>query len=254
MKKLVELEWLKIKSYRTFYIFSASWLVLNILVYWGFDKLIQQSPIDLSVAYRFPNVWYFAGYVSTWFAAIPALLMINLVSNEISFRTMRQNITDGMSRADFIKGKIALAAMMGILTMLVVWFSGTIFGGIKGSQQDWSNYFSEMSFILRAGWVTFGMMCAGLLISLIVKKSALSILVFLGFYWIIEPLAGNIWLQDLYAYFPLNSLDEFISSPFQIKNIQFGKSSTPVAATIAGLIYPLLFIAGAFRIMKKNDL
>jgi ABC-type transport system involved in multi-copper enzyme maturation permease subunit len=254
MKKLVELEWLKIKSYRTFYIFSASWLVLNILVYWGFDKLIQQTPIDLSVAYRFPQVWYFAGYVSTWFAAIPALLMINLVSNEISFRTMRQHITDGLSRTDFIKGKIALAAGFGIITMLVVLISGTLFGAIKGNQQDWSHYFNEMLFILRAGWVTFGMMCAGLLISLLVKKSALSILVFLGAYWIIEPLAGNVWLQDIYPYFPLNSLDEFISSPFQLKTIQFGKSSTPAGVTIAGLVYPLLFIAGAFGLMKKNDL
>jgi ABC-type transport system involved in multi-copper enzyme maturation permease subunit len=254
MKKLLHLEWLKLKSYRTFYIFTGAWLVLILLVYWGFDRFVNQSPIDLSIAYRFPNVWYFAGYVSTWFSAIPALLMINLVSNEISFRTMRQQVTDGLSRDEFITGKLLIALSMSILTMALVWVSGTLFGFIKGQNQNWAAYLQDTLYIVRAGWVTFGMMTAALLVALLVRKSALAILVFLGVYWIIEPIAGYLWMKDLYPYFPLNSLDEFISSPFQIEQIQFGKSATPMGVSIAGIVYPLLFIAGSFKIMRSRDL
>lgn len=254
MKRLLELEWLKVKSYRTFFVFTISWLALILLVYWGFDNLIKQSPLNLSIVYKFPDVWYYSAYISSWLAPIPALLMINLVCNEISFRTMRQQITDGLSRIEFLAGKLLFAVVISLLCMLVVWISGTLFGALKGQSQNWSAYLTELSFILRAGWITFGMMTAALLIALLVKKSALSILVFLGIYWIIEPLAGNIWMKEIYPYFPLNSLDEFISSPFQLQNIQFGKSYTPVSITIAGIIYPLLFIAGAYRLMKTRDL
>lgn len=254
MKKLIKIEWLKLKSYRTFYIFIGIYALLTGLLYYGFDKFVQQGPIDLSVVYKFPDVWYYSAYVSTWFAAIPGLLMINLVSNEISFRTMRQQITDGMSRMEFLQGKVTLALGLSIITGLVVLISGSLFGLAKGGIPNVSDFFSQMQFVFRAMWVSFGMMMAALLIGLLVKKSALSILVFLAILWIIEPLLGRLWMKEIYAYFPLNSLDEFISSPLQLENIRFGKVETPLAATIVGLIYPILFILGSATLLKKQDL
>jgi ABC-type transport system involved in multi-copper enzyme maturation permease subunit len=254
MKQLLLIEWLKIRSYRTFYIFIGFYILLIASVYYGFDSFIQLGPVNLSVVYQFPNVWYYTAFVSTWFAAIPGLLMINLVSNEISFRTLRQQITEGMSRKDFLVGKLLLAVAISLLTGLVVFLSGMAFGFIKGGLPTSSNFFSDMSYILRAVWVSFGMMSAAILLALLVKRSALAILVYLAIYWIIEPLAGRAFMPDLYAYFPMNSLDEFIVSPFQAESIQFGKQLSTLSATIAGIIYPLLFIAGAYSILKKRDL
>ncbi|MEX1189661.1 MAG: ABC transporter permease [Bacteroidia bacterium] len=254
MKQLLKIEWLKIKSYRTFYIFLGSYVLLTAFLYYGFDKFVKQGPIDLSVVYKFPAVWYYAAYVSTWFAAIPALLMINLVSNEISFRTLRQQITDGMSRMDFLKGKVLLAVSISLLTGLVVLLSGTIFGLTKGGIPSMADFFNEIQFIGRAMWVSFGMMMAALLIALLVKRSALSIMVFLAALWIIEPLLGRVWLPEAYPYFPMNSLDEFITSPMQLENIRFGKTDTPLAVTILGIVYPLLFILGSAKLLKGQDL
>ncbi len=254
MKQLIKIEWLKVKSYRTFHIFLGIYVLLILLMYYGFDRFVQQGPIDLSVVYKFPDVWYYAAYVSTWFAAIPGLLMINLVSNEIGFRTMRQQITDGMSRMEFLQGKIILAVGLSIVTGLVVLISGSLFGLTKGGIPNAGNFFLDMQFVLRAMWVSFGMMMAALLITLFVKKSALSILVFIAILWILEPLVGRIWMKEIYAYFPLNSLDEFISSPLQFENIRFGKAETPLAITITGLIYPIIFILGSASLLKKQDL
>jgi hypothetical protein len=78
--------------------------------------------------------------------------------------------------------------------------------------------------------------------------------VFLAFYWIIEPLVGRIWLTEFYPYFPLNSLDEFISSPIQLESIKLGKQSTPIGVTIAGIIYPIVFVLTSLQIIRKKDL
>jgi hypothetical protein len=66
-------------------------------------------------------------------------------------------------------------------------------------------------------------------------------------------LAGRIWLKEIYPYFPLNSIDEFISSPIQLESIKLGKQATPIGVTISGIIYPFLFIIASLQILKKKD-
>jgi ABC-2 type transport system permease protein len=254
MKQLLTIEWMKVRNYRTFHIFLGLYVLLILAVYYGFNKFKVSGPIDLSAVYKFPDVWYYTAYVSTWFAAIPAILMINLVSNEITYKTMRQHIIDGMSRRDFLIGKLLMAAGISVLTGVVVFLTGLIIGSLKGPSANIFEGISDITYVLRAMWVSFGMMTGAILIALMVKRSALSILVFLAALWIIEPLLGNIWLSDIYAYFPFNSLDEFIVSPIDIKAIHFGKTSTPWDVTLAGIIYPLLFIAGSYHLLKTKDL
>ena len=254
MKRLLTIEWLKVRNYRTFHVYIGLYILLILAVYAGFDSFKINGPIDLSVAYKFPNVWYYAAYVSTWFAAIPALLMINLICNEISYRTMRQHIIDGMSRVDYLKGKLILAGAISMLTGILVLLIGSLVGSLKGSSTSILDGIGEISYVLRAMWVSFGIMTAAIFIAIVVKRSALSILFFLLLYWIIEPIIGNMWLTDIYPYLPFNSLDEFITSPFQLKSISFGKTSTPWDVTLAGIIYPLLFIAGSYHQLTKKDL
>ena len=253
MIRLLQIEWLKIARYRTFYVFTGFYVLLIFLVYYGFDKIIHIGMLDLSVVYKFPDVWYYVAYVSSWFAPVLGLLMINLVSNEFTFRTLRQHIIDGLSREEILKSKLLLAAMISLGAGLVALFSGLLFGFTKGGAASGMDIFSEMGYLLRVVWVCFGLMAAAILISLLVRRSALSILIFIAIYWIIEPLVGRVWLSDLYPYFPLNSLDEFISSPISFESVQFGKRSTPLGVNIAGLIYPVVFVLASWRIMKTKD-
>jgi len=254
MKQLLSIEWLKLKGYRTFYIFLGLYAVLVFAGYFGFDKLIKNGFVDLSVVYRFPNVWYYAGYISSWFSLIPAILMINLITNEIAFRTFRQHIIDGLSRHETLFSKIGLAAIIAIGAAMLVFFTGLIVGIFKGGSFPTPNNLLHLEYVLRSFWVSFGTMCAGIFLALLIKRAALAILALLIMYWVIEPLIGRLWFPELYPYFPLNSLDDFISSPIQFENIQFGLTTTSIGVTIAGLIWPLIFIYGSYLLLKKSDL
>ena len=254
MKRLLEIEWLKIASYRTFYVFAGLYVLLIFLVYYGFDKLLHLGPIDLSIVYKFPDVWYYIAYVSSWFAPVLALLMINLVSNEFTFRTLRQQVIDGLSRREILFSKLLLAGLLSVGAGIVALLSGLLIGFLKGGMPTGDGLYAEMGYLLRTIWVCFGMMTAAILVSLLVRRAALSILVFLAMFWIIEPIIGRAWLTDVYPYFPLNSLDEFITSPIQLESINFGKNPTPMGVNIAGILYPLLFIAASLRIIERKDL
>jgi ABC-type transport system involved in multi-copper enzyme maturation permease subunit len=255
MKRLLSIEWLKVSSYRSFYVFTGIYAVLIFFTYFGVNSFLNLGPLfDVNSVYKFPNVWYYVSYVSSWFSPILSLLMIQLVCNEFAFRTMRQHIIDGLSREELLTSKLLMAAMLSVYAGCITLLSGLLFGLTKGGIPTSTDFFSETTYLLRAIWSSFGMMTAAILIALLIRRSALSILVFLAFYWIIEPLAGRIWLKEIYPYFPLNSIDEFISSPIQLESIKLGKQSTPIGVTIAGIIYPIIFMFASLNILRSKDL
>jgi ABC-2 type transport system permease protein len=255
MKRLLRIEWLKVSSYRSFYVFAGIYAVLIFFTYFGVNSFLNLGPLfDVNSVYKFPNVWYFVSYVSSWFFPILSLLMIQLVCNEFSFRTLRQHVIDGLSREELLTSKLLLAAILSLYAGCLAFLSGLIFGLTKGGIPTSADFFSETTYLLRVIWSSFGMMTAAILIALLVRRSALSILVFLAFYWIIEPLSGRIWLTEIYPYFPLNSLDEFISSPIQLESIKLGKQETPIGVTIAGIIYPIIFLFASLSYLRSKDL
>ena len=254
MKRLLHIEWLKVSSYRSFYVFTGIYALLIFFTYFGVNSFLNLGPLfDVNSVYKFPNVWYFVSYVSSWFSPILSILMILLVCNEFAFRTLRQHIIDGLSREELLTSKLLMAAILSVYAGCLALVSGLLFGLTKGGIPTSTDFFSETTYLLRTIWSSFGMMTAAILIALLVRRSALSILVFILFYWIIEPLVGRIWFNEIYPYFPLNSLDEFISSPINMESIKFGKQTTPFGVTIAGIIYPILFITASLQILKKKD-
>ena len=255
MKRLLHIEWLKVSSYRSFYVFTGIYAILIFFTFYGVNSFLNLGPLfDVNSVYKFPNVWYFVSYVSSWFSPILSLLMIQLVCNEFAFRTLRQHVIDGLSREELLTSKLLMAAILSVFAGFLAFLSGLLFGLSKGGIPTSTDFFSETTYLLRVIWSSFGMMTAAILIALLVRRSALSILVFLAFYWIIEPLVGRIWLTEVYPYFPLNSLDEFISSPIQMESIKLGKQATPFGVTIAGIIYPIIFVLTSLQIIRNKDL
>ncbi len=95
MKRLLHIEWLKVSSYRSFYVFTGIYAILIFFTYFGVNSFLNLGPLfDVNSVYKFPNVWYFVSYVSSWFSPILSILMILLVCNEFAFRTLRQHIID----------------------------------------------------------------------------------------------------------------------------------------------------------------
>ncbi|PKP27579.1 MAG: hypothetical protein CVU06_01635, partial [Bacteroidetes bacterium HGW-Bacteroidetes-22] len=114
IKKLLTIEMLKIGSYRLF------WVLIFILAaglaasFWGVESILQEatddarhnSPIpipDISL-YSFPGVWHNLTFMAgtRMFLLLPAFVIILLVTNEYTFRTVRQNVIDGLSRDQIV--------------------------------------------------------------------------------------------------------------------------------------------------------
>src|SRR4026209_761750 len=122
MLHLLKIEWLKIKSYRVFWIFSVFYLVsIFIVTYiaWYIEKRtkteIPESEMILGSSFSFPKVWHTVGWLSSWLFYFPGMIIIMMMVKEVNFKTHHQNIIDGWSRQQFIGVKIALLVIIAVL-------------------------------------------------------------------------------------------------------------------------------------------
>lgn len=79
-----------------------------------------------------------------------------MIGNEYSYKTIKQNLIDGMSKGEFLKSKVyTIAAFVGISTLLVFSIS-LILGGIYSDYNEFQIIFSELEYLLAYAVKLFG--------------------------------------------------------------------------------------------------
>lgn len=103
MKKLLWIEWLKVRKYRTFWAFIILYIVssigINYVLYHTNTQVQTASGGMLSIhLYNFPQVWSTTAWVSGFSVILLGLLVIVLFTNEYTYKTHRQLIIDSTLR------------------------------------------------------------------------------------------------------------------------------------------------------------
>lgn len=221
MLKNLSIEWLKLKNYRTFW-----WLIgLFVLCLIGSNYITYQIKVVTSMQshggldilmgspFSFPDVWQSVCYVSSYVLFLPGFLMVILMTNEYNFRTHRQNIIDGLSRTEFALTKILLAIGLSILSTVLVFIIASITGLAAGSSFSMAGTVYILYFFLQALTYTL----AGLLIGTLLKRSGLSIaiyLIYIGFIKNLIAFLADRYLGGIGGYSPVKSSDNLIPLPF----------------------------------------
>ncbi|HJV19010.1 MAG TPA: ABC transporter permease subunit [Sediminibacterium sp.] len=196
MLSLLKIEWLKIRKYPAF------WWMLGIvlLTYPGingiFVNVYQQfttrkdmagsfAKMVLGNPFAFPETWHTVAYFSSFFVLLPAILVIMLITNEYSYRTHRQNIIDGWSRADFITGKLIDVLIISIV-VTVVYMATAIGYGIYADADNLNRWTEQLHYIPLYFLQTFAQLSIAYLLGYLVKKAFIALGIFLFYYLIVE--------------------------------------------------------------------
>jgi ABC-type transport system involved in multi-copper enzyme maturation permease subunit len=143
MKQLLQLEWMKVKGYRTFWILMGLFVVSMVginYIYWELKQQVSNSGDVLTKTagtlifgdFSFPGVFKTVTQMSSWLLYFPGFIIIFHISNEFSFKTHRQNIIDGLSRRQFVLAKLAVSFLLAILCTLLVALTSIGFGLVTG--------------------------------------------------------------------------------------------------------------------------
>jgi ABC-type transport system involved in multi-copper enzyme maturation permease subunit len=267
MLQLLSIEWLKLKTYRTFWILAGLYLLsivgLNFIafriqqeIYHAKEAKGMAEMILGATPYSFPITWQMTAYMSSFLLFIPGLIMIISITNEYSYRTHRQNIIDGWTRREFILVKIMVALILAIASTIMVIISAILFGLADGNRPFSFDNFEYITFYLLQA---ISYIMVALLIAVLVKRGGLAI----GIYFLYSLIIENVIMGFLNfkagttagRYLPLQSTDELIPFPV-MKKVQ-DQLITPPNQTVmlaVALVYLSAYIFFTIRKFETDDL
>ncbi len=225
--------------------------------------------------FNFPFIWHF----NTWIAAILklflAIVIVSMMANEYSNRTLKQNLIDGLSKKEFVLSKFLTVIGFALISTLFVFVVSLILGLIFSDYNEFGIIFSDMEYLLAYFVKLLGFFSFCLFLGVLVKRSAFA----LGFLLIWGIAEGIIYAilkwkmfkdtdiaESISQFFPLASMSNLIKEPFsrlgavqsaasQIIGESFIKdySVQPLTLLIV-LAWTFLFIYWSYLILKKRDL
>lgn len=225
--------------------------------------------------FNFPFIWHFNTWVAAWLKIFFAVVIVSIVSNEYSYRTLKQNLIDGLSKKEFITSKFLAVLLFSVISTVFLFIVTMILGLFFSDYTEIGIIFSDLEYIFAyfLKLVCFFSFC--MFLGIWVKKSAFA-LGFLGLWQVIEGLIAilfqyikvrtNVNLFDsVYNFLPLNAMSDLIVEPFSrlgaIQSIanQVGEEiqksyEVPVSAILITFVWTCIFIYGSYAILKKRDL
>jgi ABC-2 type transport system permease protein len=258
MLKQLKIEWMKIKNYNAFWWISIMFLIgivgANYVVYYISGKALEQTGGNANAEmgkqvikamvgspYAFPDVWRVVSYVASYLLFFPGIVVITNITNEINFKTHRQNIIDGWSRMQFVTVKIVMVAILAAIASLVVFLTALIFGSMSGASFSLTN-------IQYVGYFFIQMLAYGLVaivFSVLLKRSGLAIGLFFIYYIFEKILWGVIRSYGYtFGYFlPLQSAENLNTNPWFANFNPFAVPSETILLVFAlGYIVAYYFI------------
>jgi ABC-type transport system involved in multi-copper enzyme maturation permease subunit len=272
MIRLLTIEWLKLKNYKVFWVLFALYFLGLVIVCSGGMLLLEYiknhggdfKGIDPTIIplYDFPDVWQNTTYIATFFKLFLAFIVIISISNEINYRTLRQNIIDGLSKREFLISKLNLIVSLSALATIFLFLLGFILGMIYSNVRSIDIIFSELEFLPAHFLEVCTFLSLAFLLSVVIKKSGFVIVLLFMYTLIFEPVFTSIlehapFIPDSFDNFipflPIKSLNNLIRVPFQkyvFMRIQDYVAWIDVYIVTAWLV---IYNALILFILKKRD-
>lgn len=267
MLQLLRVEWMKVKNYRTFWILLSitvlsipgiSYMLYNIMDN-SFPKVHGKN--ILGTPFGFPDIWQTASWNASLLFFIPAILIITLTTNEFTYKTHRQNIIDGWSRAQFIRVKLVEIVILSVVSTLVLTLTCLIFGYLGNKVPEDVSIWTESRFALFYFVQFLSYSLIAFVLSILIKRAGLAMGLFF-IYMIIENIivgvARNVYKTTAMNYLPEEVTDRLIPNPyFKIistpEETAGWQSHVPIYLAVAA-VYILAYCLLTSRYFMKNDL
>lgn len=267
MLHLLKIDLKKMTSYRTFWVVCGlyfitlafttasgmeflKWLASMIE---GFGQEININRIPL---YHFPDVWLNLIWFSGLFKIVLAIMVVISVTNEFTYRTIRQNIIDGMSREQFIVSKILTNILYSLMSVVIVFVIGLVTGLIYSLEISISDILTDLEFFPAYFLEVFMFLSYALLISMLIQRSGLTIILLLFSNLIELIIVANIddYVPWAIPYFPMVSKWNLIQWPYPRYALQEIKDYLEFKSIAIVIGWTAIFNYAAYFKLKKSDI
>ncbi|MDV7187334.1 ABC transporter permease subunit [Lutibacter sp. TH_r2] len=221
--------------------------------------------------FNFPYIWHFNTYMASTFKFFLLLVIVSMMANEYSNKTLKQNLIDGLSKKEFILSKFYTVILLAAISTIFVFVVSLILGYVYSDFNEISIITTDLEYLFAFFIKLVGFFSFGLFLGILVKRSAFAVgamliwAMFEGFakgilYWKFKPNA-----DDLMRIFPLEAMSNLIKEPFTrlsaVKTVakQVGEDlskdfSVQFFDIVIVLFWTAIFIYLSYALLKKRDL
>ncbi len=222
--------------------------------------------------FNFPYIWHFNTWVAALLKLFLAIVIVSMMANEYSYRTLKQNLIDGLSKKEFILSKFYTVLVFASISTVFVFVVSMILGLVFSDFNEASIIFRDLDYLLAFFVKLSGFFALCLFLGIWVKRSAFA----LGFLVLISIAEGILFLvirsysdtgfsSKVMQFFPLTSMSNLIKEPFTrlagIKSLanQVGESfdkdySIHSYQLLIVAFWTFIFIYLSYQLLKKRDL
>ncbi len=239
------------------------------------------GPIQFHVAeqgiFNFPYIWHFNTYMAAIFKFFLLLVIVSMMANEYSNKTLKQNLIDGLSKKEFILSKFYTVIALAFISTFFVFIVSIILGYSYSDFNEFSIVTTDLEYLLAFFIKLVGFFSFGLFMGILVKRSAFAVGGILVWFFGESILKGYLFWQfkdasdttervnSIMQFLPLESISNLIKEPFTrlsaVKTVakQVGEDlskdfSVQTSDLIIVLVWISIFIYLSYALLKKRDL
>lgn len=277
MNRLLQIEFIKLWNNRASKILILSYFILLTSIALVAAIKFDIGPIKFHLAeqgiFNFPYIWHFNTFVTALFKLFLAIVIVSMMSNEYSNKTIKQNLIDGLSKKEFILSKFLTVVVFALVSTIFVFVVSLILGLFYSDYNELSIIFSDLEFLVAFFVKLVGFFSFCLFLGILVKRSAFA-LGFLVLWMIFEQMLFGLlgwkfvsWetAQNIKGFLPMEAMSNLINEPFsRLKAVQsvaaqMGESFALNYAVhwyeiLIVLLWSALFIYLSYAILRKRDL
>jgi len=273
MIRLLQIEWFKLRHYRPFWIltglyaFLATALCSCLMFFMNFlkregEEFNSLDPTRMPL-YDFPDIWQNIVFLASITKVILAFIVVMSIFNEINSRIIRQNVIDGMSKREWLIGKLFFIAAIAASASVLLFVNGLILGFTYSHPDGMSAIFDKSYFILIYFLDVFTYLTFAMMLTLLVRKGGLVIVGLLMYTMMLEPFASlflydyphltDFW-RSIPDFFPVQSSRNMISFPF--KRYMFSETQDVVSLRTLSIVFAwVIFNASmSYFLLTKRDI
>ena len=275
MLRLLAIELHKLRYNKSAKVISLVYFIL--ITFIALIASIEIPLINVRLAeqgiFNFPYIWHFNTYIAAILKLFLAIVIVSMMANEYSNRTLKQNLIDGLSKWEFVLSKFLTVVLFSVLSTLFVFVVSLLLGLKFSDYTEASIIFSDLEYLLAYFVKLLGFFSFCLFLGVLVKRSAFA----LGFLFVWNIIEGVIYgllrwkildedtADKIIQFFPLSAMSNLIVEPFsRLGAIQsaanqigdgFSKDYSVHSTTlIIVLAWTAIFVYGSYYILKKRDL
>jgi len=277
MKRLLQIELIKLWNNRASKALIYGYFILLTSIALIAAIKFDIGPIKFHLAeqgiFNFPYIWHFNTFVAALLKIFLAIIIVSMMSNEYTYKTIKQNLIDGLSKKEFIASKFLTVVLFSLVSTVFVFVTSLILGSIYSDYTEIRIVFSDLGFLVAYFIKLLGFFSFCLFIGILVKRSAFA-LGFLILWQMFEGFTRGMIRWKLFdgdttdaimGFFPLNAMFNVLKEPFSrlsaVQSVanQIGEEialdyGTTLLDMVIVIAWTAIFIWGSYAILKKRDL